>query len=102
MITFKIRCPEKDDADNLRKSISLWFGQDGNTVYENILVTPVYTGWYKNKVNHFFDVSIEADIEKTIELEGGTIGLKVKDNPVWAIVREDRSDSNQTIKDEAD
>ena len=99
MITCKIRCPEKDDADNLRQAISLWFGSDDNTVCENILVTSVYTGWYKNKLNHFFDISIEADIEKTIELEGGTIGLEVKDHPVWAIVREDRNDSNQTTED---
>ena len=98
MITFKIRCPEKDDADNLRKAISLWFGPDDNTVYENILVTPVYSSWYKNKLNYFFDVSIEADTEKTIELEGGTLGMEVKNHPIWAIVREDRSDSNKTIE----
>lgn len=99
MITFEIRCPEKDDADKLHDEICSWFGSNDDFVDNNILINPVHTGWYKNKLNFFFDISIPADIDKIIELEGGTIGMQVNDNPIWAIVKEDRSDNNSTTED---
>ena len=99
MITFKIRCPEKEDADNLNHEICSWFQGWDKFVVGKIIVTPVYTGWHNNKQNFFFDILVAANINKTIELEGGMLGIEVKDHPVWAIVREDRSDSNQTAED---
>ena len=99
MINISIRFPEKKDAERLNNSIcSLLQGWD-KFIDNDIIISPVHTGWYKNKLNFFFDISIEANIDRTIELEGGTIGMQVNDNPIWAIVKEYRSDNNSTTED---
>lgn len=99
MITIIIRFPEKDDAEELNNSIcSLLQGWD-KFVNDDVIISGVYTAWYKNKLNFFFDIVIQANIDRTIELEGGTIGMQVNDNLIWAIVKEDRSDNNTATED---
>ena len=99
MLEFKIRFPEKKDADNLNHEICSWFQGWDKFIIGKIIVTPVYTGWHNNKQNFFFDILIAANINKTIELEGGTLGMEVKNHPIWAIVREDQNAGNKTSED---
>ena len=99
MLEIIIRFPEKEDANKLNYDICSFF--QGSKAFQNndIIVSPVYTNWYKNKQKYFFSITfVDENVDRRVIIEGGEIivmGIK----KLWAFIKDDDQNKDDKNKD---
>ena len=94
MLEIIIRFPEKEDANKFNYDVCSFFQGDKTFQNDDIIVSPVYTNWYKNKQKYFFSITfIDENINRRIIIESNEItvmGIK----KLWVFSKEDCQSKN--------